>query len=239
MPRIRAHHEGPDEIDERPHRMAGFFFAPRSCLRGREHKRRILAGRWSSDWRPSNAHGGEAPNAGLPRRRLCPADRAVCGSAGALIRLRCGASPALPPRPGLASSGAPRRRLGAIRTRVARRQRASVFQHGAELLENLPRCRGHVLDTLGRRRRQPRHWQWHSAPWRRRCAPVRRPGPGAPASPRSAECCRYRARPPCRLCQVCAGKLPPVTRAIGVKSSLPSQTPVTYCPVKPMNQASR
>ena len=42
-----------------------------------------------------------------------------------------------------------------------------------------------------------------------------------------------------KLCQVWAGKLPPVTRDIGVKSSLPSQTPTTYWPVMPMNQASR
>ena len=41
----QSHHERPDEIDQGPHRMAGFFvFTPSSCLGGREHERRIWHG---------------------------------------------------------------------------------------------------------------------------------------------------------------------------------------------------
>ena len=40
-------------------------------------------------------------------------------------------------------------------------------------------------------------------------------------------------------CQISAGRPPPVTPFSGLLSSLPSHTPVTYWPVKPMNQASR
>ena len=40
-------------------------------------------------------------------------------------------------------------------------------------------------------------------------------------------------------CQISAGRPPPVTPVRGVLSSLPIQTPVTYCSVKPTNHASR
>ena len=41
-----------------------------------------------------------------------------------------------------------------------------------------------------------------------------------------------------KLCQISAGIVPPVIFFIGLLSSLPTQTPVTNCGVKPMNHAS-
>src|SRR5688572_26331911 len=111
------------------------------------------------------------------------------------------------------------------------------------------------------------HRDLHSFPTRRSSdlAAAASDASGAEVVPRCATCCRRASSIFCRsatcvgcsgspgicgmsmlvcatdmkLCHAMAGIEPPVTLFIGRKSSLPSHTPVTYCPLKPMNQASR